>query len=145
MPADPDDQLLERLRAVAAEADPVPAHVDEAASAALSTRHLDELARLLADSDEGAAVLTRGEPGAIRLLSFGTDQVAVELQVVIERDSATLRGLLTGAPGPVLVEVRGGGTVSAEVDEDGYFTVSGLPTALVRLRAGGTTTEWVSI
>ena len=140
--AESDDQLLDRLRAVAQATDPVPQHVEEAARAALSTRHLDELARLLADSDEGAAVLTRGRPGQARLLSFGVGEVALELQVVVEGDTATLRGLLTGAPGPVTVEVLEGTSLVTEVDEGGYFTVTGVPVSVLRLRAGSTTTEW---
>ena len=140
--AESDDQLLDRLRGIAAATDPVPAHVDEAARAALSTRQLDDLLRLLADSDEGAAVLTRGEPGQVRLLSFGAGPVALELQVTVDGDTATVRGLLTGAPGPVTVEQRDGESRLVEVDDAGFFTVTGVPVTFVRLRAGTTTTEW---
>ncbi len=139
-----DDALVDRLRAMAAVADPIPSHVEEAARAALSTRSLDTLARLLADSHDGDAVLTRGEPGPVRLLSFGADDLVLELQVTVERGSATVRGLVRGTPGPVTVELHPGGSVTVDVDEGGYFTASGLPATAVRarVRAGSTTTEW---
>jgi hypothetical protein len=149
MQSESDEQLLDRLRRLVAQADPVPSHVDEAARAALSTRHLDELARLLADSDEGAAVLTRGRAGEVarvRLLTFGGQQAALELQVTVEGEGATVRGLLTGplagTAGPVTIEVRGRTPLVGEVDEDGFFTVAGVPLTFVRLRVGATTTEW---
>lgn len=147
MQTESDDQLLDRLRRLVAQADPVPSHVDEAARAALSTRHLDELARLLVDSDEEAAVLTRAGQGArVRLLSFGAEEAVLELRVTVEGEGATVRGLLTGAlagtRGPLTVEVRGGHPLVGEVDEDGFFTVTGLPVTFVRLKVGATTTEW---
>ncbi|MFD0744362.1 hypothetical protein ACFQ1L_23015 [Phytohabitans flavus] len=65
-----DDALMAELRRIAAEVDPVPPSVIEAARAAIFTRHLDhELAELVADSaDAGSGLLyeaVRG-PGARR-------------------------------------------------------------------------------
>ncbi|QIM22539.1 hypothetical protein G7075_17705 [Phycicoccus sp. HDW14] len=88
MPDDTDDALVERLRALAAAVDPPPAHVEEAARAAFETRTLDHLARLLTDSADGEALLTRAAydalTGAVRLLSFATDEVGIDLQVAVE-------------------------------------------------------------
>jgi hypothetical protein len=145
-----DEVLVERLREIARAADPVPAHVDELARAALATRTLDELARLLSDSDEGAAVLTRGEAGTTRLLSFATDDVAIEVQLETLGDgTVAVRGLVRGpavpAPTGVLVVVRGGPTRTVDTDEGGFFSLPGMPVALVRLRAAGATTEWFQL
>jgi hypothetical protein len=142
-----DDALVERLRALAAVTDPLPAHVEEAARAAFETRTLDELARLVSDSADGEAVLTRAEPGAVRMLSFAVGEVAIDLQVEVADEVATVRGLLRGAAGPVTVEVRGRTAITAEVDAAGYFTATGLPgdVPAVRVRAAGTTTEWFAL
>jgi len=151
VPDDTDDALVERLRALAAAVDPPPAHVEEAARAAFETRTLDHLARLLTDSADGEALLTRAAhdapTGAVRLLSFATDEVGIDLQVAVEGDVATVHGLLRGASGPVTVEVRGDSSNRVEVDGDGWFTVTGLPAAAsaVRVRTGTTTTEWFAL
>jgi hypothetical protein len=143
--AESDDSLLADLRTIAAAADPVPDHVDELARGALATRHLDQLARRLADSAESPGLLTRDEPGRTRLLSFGTDAVTIELQVSDEGASLRLRGLVRGASGPVTLEVRGGAAREADVDEAGFFSMPAPSPALLRLRLQGTTTEWFDV
>ncbi len=147
MADDTDDALVERLRALAAAADAPPEHVEEAARAALETRTLDDLARLLTAPTPDEAVLTRADPGGVRFLAFASDDVVLDLQVDAEGGVATVRGLVHGAAGPVTLEVHGGASVSAEVDEAGYFTVTGLPAGApaARVRAGGTTTEWFAL
>jgi hypothetical protein len=42
----------------------------------------------------------------------------------------------------VTLEVRGGAAHKAEVDEAGFFSMPAPPSALLRLRLWGTTTEW---
>src|SRR5262249_7326628 len=85
-----DEALLERLRAICAEVDPVPDLVFQAARAAFTLRRLDaELAELVLDSADapaGAVAVRAAGPADIRMLSFTAGPLRVELQVT-ERDS----------------------------------------------------------
>jgi hypothetical protein len=150
---DDHDPLLDRLRAVAALVDPPPELVDEAARTALSTRRLDdELAELAGDSAAetvGAGATVRAEGEQIRLLSFETATVGVEVQVVEVDGSVSLRGLVSGATGAVTLETARASR-SVAIGPDGWFTADGLAPGLVRLRltaADGTpvTTSWVTL
>src|SRR5262245_13903910 len=104
-PDDDDELLLENLRRVTAQADPVPAHVVEAAQAALETLDIDgELAELIADSSASAPELmfdtVRRSPVDVsseRLLSFSSGAVQIELEISHRDDGITLLGQLTGA------------------------------------------------
>lgn len=146
-----DDALLDRLRSVVDEVDPVPREVTEAAFAALATRRLDdELAELVADSEVGSAWLVRNRTDNVRLLSFESAAVSVELQLTASRSGVALRGLVSGAAGEVTVETPGGGVRTAALDGGGWFTVHDVAPGLLRLRlqaAGGAqvVTSWVSI
>ena len=81
---DADDvALLSRLRELYDAIDPVPPAAVPAASALFGLRRLDEeLAELVRDSAEerGRMLAVRGQ-GDVRLISFETGPVAVELQV----------------------------------------------------------------
>ncbi|HEY3748615.1 MAG TPA: hypothetical protein VGL80_05420 [Pseudonocardiaceae bacterium] len=128
----PDDELMAALSRSASLADPVPAAVDESARAALATRRLDEeLARLLLDSALVGADSVRADGSEIRLLSFETDGVTLELQV--EQDGTFVRGLAIGTAGPAVVETPDE-TRSVRIDDAGSFTVAGLPGGPTRIR-----------
>jgi hypothetical protein len=143
-----DDELLEELRAAAEQADPVPDLVLRQARAALATRDLDaELAELGFDSDLAEAGSVRG--GDVRLLSFDSARVSVELQAEYDEDRVTLRGLVTGATGDAVIEAAGERHVRP-IAPDGWFTATGLPRGATRVRvtaADGTTvtTGWTSL
>jgi hypothetical protein len=145
---DDHDILMERLRTIAAAVDGPPPSVAEAARAALSTRRLDEeLAELVLDSAAGTPVAARDGDDDIRLLSFETATVSIEVQLTEVAGSVSLRGLVSGATGEVVVETAGERR-SAPIDADGWFTVDRLPSGLVRLRLRATdgtavTTSWV--
>lgn len=145
-----EEELLDRLRAVAAEADAPPAYVTEAARAAFATRNLGaELAALLADSETDSPVLTRGQPSAVRMLSFAAGEVLVELQVTAAHQSVAMRGFVQHAAGPVVVETLSG-SQTVEPDEDGWFTLDRVPAGMCRLRlhsatGADVTTEWVDL
>jgi hypothetical protein len=145
-----DDLLMERLRSIADRVDGPPEFVEEFARAALSTRRIDsELAELIMDSATGTPALARDDPETVRLLSFETASVSIELQVHDTAETATLRGLVAGAVGEVVVETAHG-RHTALIDADGWFTVDGLELGLMRLRMraeDGTavTTSWVSL
>ena len=145
-----DDDLMDVLRAAAAQADPVPDLVLRQARAALTTRDLDaELAELAFDSDlaEAGAVRAAGED--VRLLSFESGRVSVELQVEYADGRVSLRGLVTGATGEAVIEVAGE-RPPRPIDAEGWFTATGLPRGATRVKvtaADGTavTTGWASL
>jgi hypothetical protein len=150
---DPDAALLDELRALAADDDPVPERVLAAARGSLTWRTIDaELAALVYDSALDAERLTavRSED-AVRLLTFETAELAIELEVTLAGSSRQLLGQLV-PPGPGLVEIRhAGGTLELEADELGRFGADGIehgPVSLrCRLEQGGAAveTEWVTI
>lgn len=146
-----DEALIARLRGILDEVDPMPARVAVEASALFGLRRLDEqLAELVRDSaeDRGGLLPVRGE-GDVRLISFETGPVTVELQVT-ERGPAR----------DLVAQVVGAVVVGAEVEtatgrrpvpiEDSLFTLDGVPGGLLRLRlhtgAGrDLVTSWVRV
>ena len=147
----PDEELLARLREVLDLLDPVPGHVVSGSRALFGLRRLDEeLAELVRDSAEehGRLLAVRGE-GDVRLISFETGPVAVELQVT-ER----------GAVRDLIGQISGTAVVRAEVEtpsgrqtvpvEGGVFTLDGVGGGLLRLRlltssGQDLVTSWVRI
>ncbi|WP_370971067.1 hypothetical protein [Amycolatopsis sp. cg9] len=145
-----DDELMEVLRAAAAQADPVPDLVLRQAKAALSLRDPDaELADLAFDSDLAEAGAVRAAAEDVRLLSFASARVSVELQVEYADGGVSLRGLITGATGEAVIEVAGERHVRP-IGAEGWFTAAGLPRGATRVKvtaADGTavTTGWASL
>lgn len=146
-----DDVLLSRLRAVVERVDPVPDLVRTAARAAFGLRRIDdELAELVRDSaDDGSDLLAvRGE-GDVRLISFETGPVTVELQVTDRNGNRDLVAQVTGAS-VVRAEVE---TPAQRYDtalQDSVATVEGVAAGLLRLhlltREGrGLVTAWVRV
>jgi len=147
-----DDELLDRLRVVTDEVDPMPEVVLASARAAFALRTLDaDLAELVRDSAEeerGGLIAVRGE-GDARLISFETGAVAVELQV-------TERGALRD----LVAQVSGVDIGRAEVEtptsryptalEDSLVSVDGVPAGHMRLHLHTTqgrdlVTSWVRV
>jgi len=145
-----DDVLLDRLRSIASIVDDPPPWLDQAARAALSRRRLDaELAELMLDSDLSQAALVRAGDDGVRLLSFETASVSVELQIEDVSGQLTLRGLVSGASGDAIVEMISGSRV-VPISEHGWFVAGDLPRGAIRVRLhaiDGTavTTSWVSV
>ena len=134
-PWENDEAVLVRLGAVLDELDPMPAEVLSEGRALFGLRRLDEeLAELVRDSaeDRSRLLAVRGE-GDVRLISFETGPVTVELQVT-ER----------GAVRDLVAQVTGTALVGAEVEtsagrrdipiEDSLFTVEDIPAGFLRLR-----------
>ena len=152
---DEDDLLIERLRAIALEADPPPALVTAAAEAALLTRRLDaELALLVADSGGALPRRARGGDEQVRMLTFEAASVVIELEIRSAGGALSLRGLVTGAAGEVVVETGDpgspAGTVrrTAALNAEGWFTMDGLEPGVLRLHvptaSGAVATSWVT-
>jgi hypothetical protein len=150
---DPDERLLHELQGVITQADPVPAHVLDAARAVFGMRDLDEeLAALVADSASGLGglALVRAEL-VTRLLSFeAEDGVGVELELTTTGGTLDAQGQVVGdLQGDVVLE-HAGGVQHVTADDLGRFEVRGLPSGRLRLRwrsAAGrrTTTVWVDV
>jgi hypothetical protein len=134
-PWENDEAMLVRLGAVLDELDPMPSEVLSEGRALFGLRRLDEeLAELVRDSaeDRSGLLAVRGE-GDVRLISFETGPVTVELQVT-ER----------GAVRDLVAQVTGTALVGAEVEtsagrrdipiEDSLFTVEDIPAGFLRLR-----------
>jgi hypothetical protein len=134
-PPESEDALMARLGGLLDRLDPVPAEVVTEARALFGLRRLDEeLAELVRDSaeDRGGLLVVRGE-GDVRLISFETGPVTVELQVT---ERGTARDLVAQVMGTALaraeVETSAG---RREVPvEDSLFSVDGVPAGLLRLR-----------
>jgi hypothetical protein len=147
---DIDDRFLDRLRRIAERVDDPPELVDASAHAALATRRLDdELARLVADSDAAESVgAVRNGGSRIRLLTFQSPAVTVELQVDEVAQRRALRGQISGTVAEVVVETASDAR-PVTVDERGRFAVDDLPAEAVRVRLRATdgttvTTGWIS-
>jgi hypothetical protein len=148
-----DEELLERLRAICIEVDPVPEPVYEAARAAFALRRLDaELADLVRDSlDEAVeAVAVRATGLAeIRMLSFAVGDLIIDLQVT---DRAEGRHLVLQVTG---VELRAARMETAteirELDtEDGVLIADRVTPGRVRFALTGVdgrqyVTTWILV
>jgi hypothetical protein len=142
----PEEQaLLARLRAAAAEVDPVPADSVLAARSAFAWRTLDaELAELTADSvvDDDRTALVRSVDTPT-LLTFDAPGLTVEVEVVVASGRRRLLGQLV-PPEPGWVEVRHRcGRLEVPADEVGRFTADDLAPGPVSLRCQAATGRWV--
>ena len=144
---DPDDRLMDELRAALREAGtPTPAMV-AAGHAAYSWRTIDaELAALTYDSVAGEQALVRGDVAGPRFLVFEGGQVSVELE---HTDEVLLGQIVPTVAGEVTLLGPDGELGRAEVDELGCFTFDRRIGGLVRLRcrteAGTVLTDWVRL
>jgi hypothetical protein len=149
-----DDALLVELSAAVAVHDPVPAALLDAAKASLTWRTIDaELAALAFDSSvDESPVLVRGPASDEQLLTFETDELAVDLQVSKRGDGRRLVGQIAPA-GVAEIEVRTGSglVVTISSDELGRVPAVDVPAgslSLRILRAGETNpivTDWVTV
>ena len=152
-----DDELIARLRRIAAQADPVPQPLLSAARAAFALRDLDaRVAELVRDSlvDAPATPVRAGgtAPGeAARMLSFEAAGTAIECEVMARAGERDILGQFSGAQAATIAaEVPGKPPVSVTVGAHGWFTVRGLPSGPFRLRCqltdGATlVTSWTSV
>jgi hypothetical protein len=135
-----DDALLDELRHVVAQLDPIPGAVRIAARAALEWRTLDaELAALVHDSavDEPLFAV-RGTAGP-RALTFEAPDLTIEVEAEAEAAAGEAGGMrLVGQlvpPQPAEIAVRHGDELTAvRADERGRFAAHGIAPGPVSLR-----------
>jgi hypothetical protein len=152
---EPDDELEAELRRLAADREPVPADLVQAALDAFGWRDIDaELAELVYDSlaDANAASLVRG-PADQRLVSFAVGGIIIDVEVTSAGPGRSVMGQIA-PPQRATVDIRGPqDTVTVETDELGRFESGPLPPgpASLRLRPppGGDgpaiVTDWFSL
>ena len=152
---DPDDELEAELRRLAADREPVPAQLAQAALDAFGWRDIDaELAELVYDSliDADEASLVRGPPGQ-RLVSFAVGGLTIDVEVTSAGSGRSVMGQIA-PPQRATVDIRHPrDTVTVETDELGRFESGPLPPgpASLRLRPppGGEgpaiVTDWISL
>ena len=133
--SDPDEALLDELRRVMSQIDPVPQHVTAAAEVAYDWRTVDdELAELLYDSSAEPALAGVRAEGRSRVLSFGGERVRVELEVSGTGSDRTLTGQLDPA-GAAKIEIRHTDhTTTVAADARGRFIAFAIPPGSVSLR-----------
>jgi hypothetical protein len=151
-PGDPsDDELLAQLRDIAAETDPVPALLLDAARSAFELRDLDAmLAELVHDSAVDAPAMAIRGGGAERILSFVVRALAVECQITARGSHRDLLGQLVGGRAEEIDVQVGGAVTTVPVNDGGRFSARNLPAGPFRLRcrlADGTglVTSWAAI
>ena len=150
-----DDELEAELRRLAANEEPVPAELIQAALDAFDWRDIDaELAELVYDSlvDADEASLVRGSPGQ-RLVSFAVGGMTIDVEVTSAGPGRAVMGQIA-PPQRAVVDIRGRReTVTVEADELGRFQSGSIPPgpASLRLRPppGGDgppiVTDWISL
>jgi len=152
---EPDDELEAELRALAADREPVPAELRQAAVDAFAWRDIDaEIADLVYDSllDADAASLVRG-PAEQRLVSFAAGGLTIDLEVTSAGAGRAVLGQI-GPPQRATVDIRHRqDTVTVEADDLGRFRSGPFPPgpASLRLRpppgAAGPAivTDWIAL
>ena len=154
-----DEDLLDELRGLFDQVDPVDPRLLDQAALAYTWRSVDaELAELSFDSlldremvagvrDDGTATL------GPRMLGFGAvvdgEDVAIEVEITPGRGRSLLVGqLLPPRPATVQLQASSGEVIAVEADELGRFQVEPVPHGPLRLRVsqGGSVvqTTWVS-
>ena len=151
----PDDELEGELRRLAADREPVPAELLQAAVEAFGWRDIDAaLAELVFDSlvDSDEASLVRGPPGQ-RLVSFAAGGMTIDVEVTSAGPERAVMGQIA-PPQRATVEIRHRReVVTVEADELGRFSSGPLPAGPARLRLrpppGGTgpaiVTDWIGL
>ncbi|RKS80451.1 hypothetical protein CLV35_0883 [Motilibacter peucedani] len=136
-PGADDLALLQDIARLAARRDPVPPALVAMAKASFTWRTVDEeLAEMVWDSavQAGEGALVRSAAAGVRLLTFATPHLTLELEVVQTGTRRRLVGELTPATGARVVVEHDGGTSEDVSDEHGRFLVDDVPAGRIKLR-----------
>ena len=151
-PGDPgDDELLAELRDIAAQTDPVPELLVEAARSAFGIRELDALlAELAHDSAVDVPAMAVRGGDTERMLSFRVQALAVECQVTARGPRREIIGQLVGGRAERMDVQVTDVVKTVPVNDSGRFSVRDLPAGPFRLRcrlADGNrlVTSWAAI
>jgi hypothetical protein len=134
-----DEQaLLARLADIAKVVDPPDASAYQLGHAAYEFFHLeDELAELVADSDMAGSVV-RGLDTGVRLLSYETGRLTLELQLSDDGYGRSVLGQVTGQTDPsggvAHLELSSGAVTTSPVDGEGRFEFGDIAPVLGRIR-----------
>lgn len=135
-----DEALLRELRQAAHRHDPVPPVLLSIAKDSFTWRTVDEeLAEMVWDSAAPAdfahrGVLVRSSTADIRLLSFATPHLTLELEILATGSRRRLIGELSPeGPARVVVEHQGGSSEDT-TDAHGRFLIADLPAGRMKLR-----------
>jgi hypothetical protein len=145
-----DDELLAVLRQAVRSREAVPTAFVDAAKGVFAWRNIDaELAELTYDSlrDAEDALSTRAEAASIRALTFTSEHVTIELEIV---EDTLLGQVVPAQPAAITVQQDDGGRQRLDADEIGRFSVQPVPSGPFRLRcstADGTEalTGWIML
>jgi hypothetical protein len=144
-----DDNLQAALREAMWTRSDVPSGVVEAARNAYSWRTIDaELAELTFDSSrEPYAAATRSESASIRALTFTSAHLTIELEVT---ENALIGQVMPPRAGTLEARTAEGGSVTAEVDGIGCFSIEPIPPSAFRLRyrnheGSDVVTGWITL
>ncbi len=130
---DVDRTILDTVAEVFRAADPVPAGLTEDIKFALTVQAMHaEVAELQRVGAETA--LARSEYTHTQTLTFSAETISVMVTMSpIDADEVRVDGWVTGHDSRVKVEIRTATrTITAEVDDDGRFTIDPAPRGLVR-------------
>jgi hypothetical protein len=136
---EPYDPLLDELRNLFAQDDPIPPVVTQTARAALGWRRLDaDLAELLSDSslDTEALALARGAGTALRSVSFSAGPLTIDVEIHGEGADRTVLGQLS-LPVQARIELHTtdeAATTATESDKLGRFRLKLPAASSIRLR-----------
>jgi hypothetical protein len=151
---DDHEKLLDELRLLVNQVDPVPAEVTKFADAALGWRRIDaELAELLSDTaleSAASAAAVRGGERA-RSVTFRSSDLEIDVEIQKVAGSVTILGQLA-PPGRASIEVQRDDEsklASVEADELGRFRLELAEAGRVRLRVARdeqepVETSWIS-
>jgi hypothetical protein len=134
-----DDALGDAVARIYATVDPPPPPLLRAASSILAWRSPDTaLAELLLDSTlTGAAPGIRaGGPDHSRMLSYGTGDTVLDLELTEDEDTLHVTGQISRAVAAPLLIRHAGGTWTGTTDAVGRFTATDLPVGPLRVTWG---------
>lgn len=129
---DSDERILTAIADVLRAADPVPAGLADDVKFALTVQALHaEVAEL--QRVGAASALARSEYTRTQTMTFSAETLSVMVTLSpIDDKAVRVDGWVTGHDSPVVVEIRTATrTITAEIDEDGRFTVDPAPRGLV--------------
>jgi hypothetical protein len=138
---DDDNDLLRALDELFTDTDPIPEHLSNHARALFDLGGLD--AELAVLSDEAGALVLRSPADPIRVVTFTSERVSIELESLPD---GMLAGLVA-PPLPAIVRLQTpNGSTVAPLDHVGNFSIrrpGGQFRILVELDHGAVVTPWI--